>query len=128
MTAPIVPGLNDHEIPSILERAAAAGAVTAGWTMLRLSPPVDQLFDHWLAESYPERRNRVLHRIRECRSGSLSDPRFGTRMSGEGVYAKQIAELFWTATRRHGLDGDIPPLSVGSFRVPPQSGDQLQLC
>ncbi len=128
MTAPVIPGLNDHEIPALLERAASAGASCAGWTLLRLSPPVDTLFDAWLAEAFPLRRERVLHRIRECRAGELSDARFGHRMRGEGIYARQLAELFRAAARRHGLDGAMPALSTAAFRLPPQPGDQLRLC
>ncbi len=125
MVAPIVPGLNDHEIPRIIERAASAGANCAGWTMLRLASPVDQLFDDWLAQHYPDRRNRILHRIRECRSEAISDSRFGQRMRGEGAYAMQIAALYSSSVRCCGLDKALPPPSIAAFRRPPQTGDQL---
>lgn len=127
MTAPIVPGLNDHEIPKILESAAAAGARSAGWTLLRLAKPLDQLFDDWLTQHYPARRQRVLHRIRECRAGEVNDPRFRHRMRGEGVYAEQIASLFRSAARAHGLDRPLPPVNTAAFRRPAQPGDQLAL-
>jgi len=127
MTAPIIPGLNDHEIPALLAGAAAAGAGSAGWTLLRLSPPVDAIFASWLAENLPLRRHRVLHRIRECRAGALTDARFGHRMRGEGVYARHLAALFQSAARRHGLDRALPDLQAGAFRVPPRAGDQLRL-
>lgn len=127
MTAPMIPGLNDHEIPKLLEAAADAGAVSAGWTLLRLAPPLDALFDRWLEQHYPDRRRRVLHRIRECREGNITDPRFGHRMRGQGTYAKQIAALFDSAARIHGLDTPLPSPSAASFRRPPQPGDQLTL-
>ena len=82
---PVIPGLNDEDIPRILQAAAAAGAGTASWILLRLPKPVGALFAGWLAEQFPERRDRVLGRIRECRGGRVSDARFGVRMRGEGV-------------------------------------------
>jgi DNA repair photolyase len=127
MVAPVVPGLNDSEIPAILDAAAAAGARSASWVMLRLPQPVDQLFADWVERNYPDRRERILNRIRECRDGKMSDARFGSRMRGEGVYAEQIAALFRTAARRAGLDRPLPPLSTAAFRVPPKGGDQLAL-
>jgi len=125
--APVIPGLNDSEIPAILERAAAAGASSAAWILLRLPRPVDQLFADWLERHFPDRCQRVLGRIRECRDGELSDSRFGHRMRGEGVYAEQIAALFRTAARRAGLERPLPPLDAAAFRRPPQPGEQLTL-
>jgi DNA repair photolyase len=125
--APVIPGLNDHEIPKILEAAAAAGATSAGWVLLRMPAPIDQLVDAWLAEHYPERRERVLGRIRETRRGRLSDSRFGVRQRGEGEYALQIRALFDAAVKKYGLDGPRRPLSAAAFRRPPRRGDQLGL-
>jgi DNA repair photolyase len=128
MVAPVVPGLNDEEIPRILRAAADAGAQSAAWVLLRLPRPVDDLFAAWLAQHFPERRQRVLGRIRECRAGRLSDSEFGRRMRGEGVYAEQIAALFRTAARGCGLDRPLPPLNTSAFRRPPRAGEQLRLC
>jgi len=125
MAAPIIPGLNDHEIPAILERAAAAGACTASWTLLRLATPVDQLFVDWLEKHYPERALRVLGRLRGCRTGKLNDTRFGHRMRGEGEYAAQLRALFALAARRRGLDRELPPLNTTAFRRP--GGVQMTL-
>jgi DNA repair photolyase len=122
--APIVPGLNDHEIPAILEAAAAAGATGAGWVFLRLPGAVAGLFERWLEEHYPERKEKVLNRLRSLRGGRLNDPRFGSRMRGEGAWAEQIAALFAGARRRFGLDGPRPELSTAAFRRP---GEQLRL-
>ncbi|MDX2166456.1 MAG: PA0069 family radical SAM protein [Deltaproteobacteria bacterium] len=125
MVAPVIPGLNDHEIPAILDRAAAAGARTASWTLVRLASPLDQLFVDWLEKHYPERALRVLGRLRSCRGGALSDSRHGHRMRGEGEYAAQIRALFTLAARRRGLDRPLPPLSTAAFRRP--GGTQLAL-
>jgi DNA repair photolyase len=127
LVAPVIPGLTDAEIPRLLAAAAGAGARAASWVLLRLPPPVDRLFDAWLAEHYPERRARVLNRIRGTRAGRLSDHELGRRMRGEGVYAEQIAALFAAAARKHGLDRGLPPLSAAAFRRPPGRGEQLDL-
>ena len=127
MVAPIIPGLNDHEIPAVLERAAEAGARSAAWVLLRLAPPLDQLFTDWLERHYPDRVVRILGRLRSCRAGALNDSRFGKRMRGEGQYAAQIRDLFALAARRRGLDRRLPPLRTDAFRVPPRPGDQLRL-
>lgn len=127
MVAPVIPGLNDSEIPRILAAAAEAGASGAGWVLLRLAAPLDRLFDEWLATHYPDRRDRVLNRIRETRDGRISDSRFGRRMRGTGPYAEQLAALFAVAARKHGLDRPLPPLSVTAFRRPAAVGDQLRL-
>ncbi len=127
MVAPVVPGLNDREIPRILAAAAQAGARSAGWVLLRLAKPLDELFATWLADQYPERREHVLNRIRDVRAGSMNDTTFGQRQRGQGVYATQIAALFAAAARKHGLDRPLPPLSAAAFRRPPRAGDQLSL-
>jgi len=126
--APIIPGLNDEEIPAILGAAANAGASAAHWTLLRLPQPVDALFEDWVAQQFPHRRERITNRIRECRDGELTDGRFGRRMRGQGVYAQQISQLFRASARRLGLAEFLPTLNPAAFRRPPQSGEQLSLC
>ena len=123
--APIIPGLTDSEIPAILKAAAAAGAAFAGHTLVRLPYAVKELFAQWLTDHYPDRKEKVLHRIRGVRDGDLNDPRFGSRMSGEGVYAEQIGALFELSRKKAGLTEDRPELSAAEFRVPP--GPQLTL-
>ena len=125
--APVVPGLTDHEIPRILEAAAAAGAQGAGCVMLRLPGAVAGLFEQWLEVHFPDRKEKVLGRVREMRGGRLNDPRFGSRMRGEGVFAEQIRTVFRTYRRRYGLDRPFPALSAAAFRRPPQTGEQLGL-
>lgn len=125
MTAPIVPGLTDHEIPKLLESAAEAGASFAGYTVLRLPHAVKELFETWLETHLPKKKDRVLARLREMRGGKLNDARFGSRMRGEGVFAEQIRDLFRVARSRAGLDHPVPELSVEAFRKP--GGRQMEL-
>jgi DNA repair photolyase len=113
--APIIPGLNDHEIPAILRAAADAGARRANYTLVRLPYAVKDLFTTWLGDHAPERRDKVLNRIREMRGGRLNDPRFGSRMRGEGVFADQIDALFTRSRARAGLEHDFA-LSTSHFR------------
>ena len=127
LIGPVIPGLNDSEIPRILDAAAKAGATSASWVLLRLPRPIDELFIRWLEDHVPERRDRVLHRIQDTRDGRLSDSAFGRRKRGQGEYAAQIAALFAAAARKHGLDRPLPPLNADAFRRPPAAGDQLRL-
>jgi DNA repair photolyase len=127
MVAPVIPGLNDAEIPRILQAAAAAGARSASWVLLRLAKPLDDLFTDWLARHYPERRARVLGRIRDTRAGRLSDASFGRRQRGEGEYAAQTAALFATSARKWGLAAPLPPLATAAFRRPSRANAQLTL-
>jgi DNA repair photolyase len=125
MVAPVVPAITDHEIPAILQAAADAGALYAGYTVMRLPGAVAGLFEAWLAEHFPDRKEKVLGRIRDLRGGRLNDPRFGSRMRGEGVFAEQLRALFTTARRRAGIGAGGPDLSTDSFRRP--GGEQLAL-
>jgi DNA repair photolyase len=119
MVAPVIPGLNDEEIPAALEAAAAAGARSAGFVLLRLPGSVKAVFEERLREALPDRADRVLHRIRETRGGALYDARFGWRQRGEGPYAQAVAALFAAAARRAGLDvRPEPERAVTTFRRP----------
>jgi DNA repair photolyase len=124
MTAPIIPGLNDREIPMLLEACREARAKSVGWVMMRLPYQNKALFLEWLGREYPERAQRVEHAIREVRGGELSDPRFGSRMRGEGESAKIIKKLFDVHVKRLGLNKSLPPLSSTSFRRPQRADDQ----
>lgn len=119
--APVIPGLTDPEVPSILAAAAEAGASFAGTTLVRLPHAVEDVFASWLETRDPARARRIMARIREVRGGRTNDPAFGTRMRGTGVYAEQLRQLFALSCRRHGLDGGRPTLSAASFRVPGRS-------
>jgi DNA repair photolyase len=125
LVAPVIPAMNDYEIPSILATAAKAGAKYAGYVALRLPHAVAPLFEDWLARHFPDRKMKVLDRIRAMRNGKLNDPNFGSRMEGEGIFAEQIAKMFDVACRKAGLNQERINLSTASFRVP--SGPQLTL-
>jgi DNA repair photolyase len=118
LVAPVIPGLNDHEMPAILDAAARAGARYAGFVMLRLPYAVAGLFEDWLGRHYPNHKDKVLGRLRQMRGGELNDGRFGSRMRGEGVLAQQIRALFKLARRKAALDRPFPELSTASFRRP----------
>ncbi len=119
MVAPVIPGLNEHEIPALLSAAAEAGASFAAYTPVRLPYTVRPLFEDWLERHFPERKEKVLNRIRSMRGGKLNDPRFGTRMRGEGIFAEHIAQLFSISCRRAGIgDKRFPKLSTAAFRKP----------
>jgi DNA repair photolyase len=122
LVAPVVPGLTEHELPAILRAAAEAGAGHAGYVVLRLPHGVKELMGEWLARHYPERREKVLNRVRALRDGRLYDPRFGARQRGEGLFADQIAQLFAMGRRRAGIPEQHPALSTAHFRRPPDGG------
>ena len=116
MVAPVIPGLNDHEIPALVAAAAEAGASYAMKTVLRLPHSVVTLFEDWLQRHVPDRREKVLQQIRSLRGGELNDIRFGSRMRGEGPLAEQISQLFAIACRRAGIQRGGAELSTEAFR------------
>jgi DNA repair photolyase len=116
--APIIPGLNDREIPAVLEAAKAAGAGDAGYTMLRLPYGVKDVFAEWLKQNFPEKLERILGTIREVRGGKLYVSDFGTRMRGEGPYADQISQMFHVFRERLGFGVRTHELSAEHFRRP----------
>src|SRR5207249_320600 len=118
MAAPMIPGLNDHELPAILTAARDAGAEFAGLTVLRLPYSVSTLFEAWLEQHFPQRKEKVLGRIRELRGGRLNDSRFGSRMRGEGAWAEMLRRLFGMTCRRLGLNRRSLELSTAAFRRP----------
>jgi DNA repair photolyase len=128
LVAPLIPMINDAEIEHILEGAAAAGARTARWILLRLPWEVAGLFRDWLQAHYPERAAHVMSLVNQSRGGKDNDPRFGHRMRGSGPYAELIAQRFRIAARRHGLDGTRwPEADVTQFRGAPPPARQLAL-
>ena len=118
LVAPVLPGLTDHELPSIIAAAVEAGARFASYVTLRLPYAVAPLFEQWLSKHLPEKRDKVLGRIRALRNGKLNDPNFGSRMRGEGIFADQIEALFELACRKAGIAGKSPRLSIDGFRRP----------
>jgi DNA repair photolyase len=128
LVAPVVPGLTDHELPRILESAAAAGATHAGFVVLRLPHANKQIVEEWLGRSFPGRKEKVLNRLRALHDGRLYDSRPGVRQRGRGAFAEQIEQLFEAGARRAGLlHAARPPLSAAGFRRPPEADDQLAL-
>jgi DNA repair photolyase len=125
LMAPIIPGLTDHEIPGILAAAAKAGAKAAGHVTLRLPHAVAPLFEQWLQTHFPDRKEKVLNRLRSLRGGKLYDSQFGQRMRGDGIFADQIEQLFDVARRKVGIAERSGGLSTAAFRRP--DGRQLQL-
>ena len=126
LIAPVIPGLTDHEMPAIIRAAREAGAKSVGYTALRLPFGVGSLFEEWLASNFPDRKEKVLNRIRAMRGGKLNDPNFGSRMCGEGIFAEQINQIFHVARRKAGFEEiPRPTLSAAAFRIPP--GPQLSL-
>jgi DNA repair photolyase len=125
LVAPVVPGLTDHEIPAIISAAVKAGAKFAGYVTLRLPYAVAPLFEQWLAHHFPDRKEKVLNRIRALRNGKLNNAEFGSRMRGEGIFADQIEALFSVACRKAGIEGNRTNLSTAAFRRP--TGAQMDL-
>lgn len=127
MVAPVIPGLNDHEIERILDSVKAAGADAAGFVMLRLPIEVSPLFRDWLLRHYPDRYRHVMSLIRSMRGGKDYDAEFGKRMRGTGPYAWQIARRFDLTAKRLGLNVRKAPLRTDHFVPPHGEGVQLSL-
>src|SRR5205085_1424895 len=117
MVAPVIPGLTDHEVPRILDACAKAGAQFAAYTIVRLPWAVAPLFEHGLEEHFPDRKEKVLGRIRHLRGNRVNNSQWHTRMTGEGIFAEQIASMFTVSCRRNRM-GARPKLSCASFRRP----------
>ncbi|HGG60514.1 MAG TPA: PA0069 family radical SAM protein, partial [Gammaproteobacteria bacterium] len=115
MVAPVIPALNDQELETLLETARNAGAMDAGYVIIRLPLEVKTLFKVWLDEHYPLKAERIMNRIRDLRGGKEYDARFGKRMSGEGVYAQLIKKRFDAAVKKYGFPG-LPSFDTTAFR------------
>ena len=127
MFAPSIPGLNDHEMEAVLERAAEAGATGAGYVALRLPLEIAGLFREWLATDHPDRAAKVMSLVRQMRGGKDYDSEWGSRMKGQGPVAELMAQRFKAAKRRYGLDAPFGSLDLTRFKVPPKVGDQGDL-
>ncbi len=127
LMAPVIPGLNDHEIDAVMTAAAEAGATRAGYVLLRLPLEIKALFREWLAEHYPDRAKKVINLIRSMRGGRDYNPCFGERMRGTGPYADLIENRFLAACKRLGLNAAEHAIDSSNFRVPNNVGPQLGL-
>lgn len=116
--APSIPGLTDHEMPKILKAASEAGAKFAGYTPLRLPSSVAPLFQEWLEVHRPLKAQKVLNSIKDIRGGNLNDPRFGSRMKGEGPRADQMEQMFKLYSRKYNLNNETAQLSIEHFKRP----------
>ena len=127
MIAPVIPGLTDHELESLMQAAREAGARNASYIGLRLPLEVADLFRDWLLTHTPGKATHVMGRVREWHGGKDYDANFGTRMKGRGLWADLLARRFAAATRRLGLDAPRIAFRTDLFRPPPRPGDQLGL-
>ncbi|MBA4029814.1 MAG: radical SAM protein [Planctomyces sp.] len=127
MTAPMIPGVNESELPALLEAAAKAGAVWAGYTMLRLPLSVRPVFLEWAERRFPLRYDRIVQGITAVRDGAMNSARFGERMRGTGPVADQIQQTFRVFARKHGLERMLVPLDTSQFLPPKPKTGQLEL-
>lgn len=125
MYAPIIPGLNSDEIPTVIKAAADAGASAASFTLVRLNGAISEIFKDWIYKAYPDRAEKVLHMIADCHGGKLNDSRWGKRMSGDGRVAESIHQLFNISVNRFMSERTMKHLSFEHFN--PSNGKQLHL-
>lgn len=118
MAAPMIPGLNNHEIPVILKASAEAGAIGAGYTVVRLNGAISKIFEDWLAKNFPDRFDKVWHQIQDCHNGNVNDSRFGARMRGEGNFAQLMSSTFKLHCRLNDLNVKKIELNSSAFKVP----------
>jgi DNA repair photolyase len=125
MLAPVIPGLNSDEIPSVIKCAAEAGAKWAGYTLVRLNGSIAEIFTDWIHKAFPDRAEKVLHMIADCHGGNLNNSRWGSRMRGDGHIAESISQLFKISVHRYLAGRSLKPLSLEHFTTP--AGKQLNL-
>lgn len=125
MAAPMIPGLNNHELPTILKAAADAGALACGYTMVRLNGAIGEVFEDWIRSNFSDRADKVLRQISEVHGGKLGDSRFGARMRGEGPFADAISKMFKLAKRQYFEGRKMPPYNLEAYS--PDGGKQLRL-
>jgi DNA repair photolyase len=116
MTAPIIPGLNHHEIPTIIKAAADHGAAAAGMTVVRLNGAIGKIFEDWLRKNFPDRFDKVWNQICTMHGGNVNDSQFGRRMSGEGNIAEMIHQLFSISKKKFLSGRSMPPIDLTKFR------------
>lgn len=122
--APIIPGLNDQELPALMAAIAEAGAKSASWALLRLPGAVEKIFENWLDRHQPLAKEKILNRVRALRGGELHDSQFGRRMRGEGFFADQWTKLAEICRTKHSLAQRLEPLNTSAFRPPASSAGQ----
>ena len=115
MMAPIIPSINSHEILPLVKKVSELGAVSIGYTIVRLNGAIGEIFTNWLRKTYPDRAEKILHQIEDCHGGTLNDSRYGNRMRGEGKIAEQINLQFKLARKLYLKDQHLPPLDFSKF-------------
>ena len=116
MNAPIIPGLNHHEIPAVIKAASEHGAMGAGMTIVRLNGSIGKIFEDWLRKNFPDRFEKVWNQICAVHGGNVNDSVFGRRMTGEGNYAEVVQQLFRSAKRKYFEGRSMPPMDLTKFR------------
>ena len=116
MNAPIIPGLNHHEIPQVLKKASESGARTAGYTVVRLNGQIAEMFNNWLGKTFPDRAEKIRNQIKAMHGGQLNDSEWGRRITGGGAYANIIGQLFKKSFARYFKGKEMPPLNMNAFR------------
>ena len=116
MNAPIIPGLNHHETPKVIQAAAEHGAQTAGMTVVRLNGSVGKIFEDWLKKNFPDRFDKVWNQIRSLHGGNVNDSHFGRRMAGEGNLADVIHQLYRNSKKKYMSGRHMPPINLTRFR------------
>jgi DNA repair photolyase len=116
MTAPIIPGLNHHEIPELIKAAADHGALAAGMTIVRLNGSIGKIFEDWLRKNFPDRFEKVWNQICDMHGGNVNDSQFGRRMIGEGNFADVIHQLFHVSKKKFMANRSMPPIDLTKFR------------
>lgn len=116
MTAPIIPGLNHHEIPTLIKAAADHGAMAAGMTIVRLNGAIGRIFGDWLRKNFPDRFDKVWNQIAAMHGGQVNDSHFGRRMTGEGSFADTIHQLFRASKKKYLAGRQMPPYDLSKFR------------
>lgn len=128
LMAPIMPAINEQEIPELLQQVAAAGGMFAAYVMLRLPLSVEPVFLAWLDRHFSDRKSKIVGRLRSLGDGKIYDSNFGNRMKGQGIWAEQIHRLFDTCCRKHNLQTETPALACDQFRLTDSAGShQLEL-
>lgn len=125
MAAPIIPGMNNHELPAILQAAADNGAGACGYSLVRLNGPIEDLFKDWIRLHYADRSDKVLNQIKECHEGKLGDSRVGARMRGSGTLADSIRQLYQMAKRKYFQGKQLPAYNLLAYNK--NAGGQLSL-
>lgn len=123
MIAPMIPGLNHHELPALMQAAAQAGALDAGYTVVRLNGQIGDIFARWVQHHYPDRAEKVLGQIAHAHGGQLNDSRYGTRIRGEGAFADLIRKMYVVSRKKYLAGRSMPPFDYSRFS-PPQGKQQ----